>query len=229
MSRTPAIRVSSFSEAKQAWPHSAQLAAAFLIGAATAFLAFHTSTFARFGAKPSTLHAGANAKYRVDLNHAERAELLQLPGVGETLAERLDDDRRTNGPFRSVDDLRRVRGIGPSTLERLRPYIRVAGEDNSIPPSSRRQQTAARSSGSKADNLTEPIDVNTASLSELQRLPGIGAKLSQRIVDERQKRPFRSIEDLRSVPGIGPKTLEKLRPHVKVEVQTTDVAAAKQP
>jgi competence protein ComEA len=58
------------------------------------------------------------------------------------------------------------------------------------------------------------IDVNRAPLAELQRLPGIGPKMSQRIVDERGKRPFATVAELRRVPGIGPKTLEKLRPYV---------------
>jgi len=62
--------------------------------------------------------------------------------------------------------------------------------------------------------LKEAIDVNRASLLELQKLPGIGPKLSQRIVDEREKRPFLTKEDLRRVPGIGPKTLDKLRPYI---------------
>jgi competence protein ComEA len=61
------------------------------------------------------------------------------------------------------------------------------------------------------------MDINEASLQELQRLPGIGPKLAQRIVDERQKAPFKSVEDLRRVSGIGAKTLERLRPHVTVK------------
>jgi competence protein ComEA len=62
----------------------------------------------------------------------------------------------------------------------------------------------------------EVIDINRASLEELQRLPAIGPKLSQRIVDARQLRPFRTVDELRRVPGIGPKTMEKVRPFVIV-------------
>jgi competence protein ComEA len=62
--------------------------------------------------------------------------------------------------------------------------------------------------------LTSPIDINHADQAELQKLPGIGPKLSQRILDERAKGPFKSIDELRRVPGIGPKTLEKVRPFV---------------
>ena len=46
-----------------------------------------------------------------------------LGKLGETLAKRIVSDREQNGPFRDFDDLRRVRGIGPRTLERLTPYL----------------------------------------------------------------------------------------------------------
>lgn len=59
------------------------------------------------------------------------------------------------------------------------------------------------------------INVNVAAESELQRLPGVGAVLAARIVAAREERPFAGVADLRRVPGIGPKTLEKLRPVVR--------------
>ena len=47
-----------------------------------------------------------------------------LPGVGETLARRIVESRSEAGPFTELEALRRVRGIGPKTLERIRPYLR---------------------------------------------------------------------------------------------------------
>jgi competence protein ComEA len=44
--------------------------------------------------------------------------------VGETLARRIVETRAAEGPFVDFDDLRRVRGIGPKTLERMKPYLR---------------------------------------------------------------------------------------------------------
>jgi competence protein ComEA len=63
------------------------------------------------------------AKFQVDVNRADWPELIQLPGVGQVLAERLIVERERGGAFHSVEDLERVRGIGPRTLERLRPYL----------------------------------------------------------------------------------------------------------
>jgi competence protein ComEA len=61
----------------------------------------------------------------LEINTATWVEWIQLEGIGETLARRIVDDRETNGPFDSVDDLQRVRGIGPKTVERLRPWLKV--------------------------------------------------------------------------------------------------------
>jgi len=64
------------------------------------------------------------AQYLVDVNSADWPELAQLPGIGEVLARRIVEERTAGGPFRDLDDLQeRVRGIGPATLERLRPFV----------------------------------------------------------------------------------------------------------
>jgi competence protein ComEA len=64
-----------------------------------------------------------SARYAVDINRAQWPELAELPEVGETLARRIVESRAATGPFGDHDDLLRVNGIGPRTLERLRPYL----------------------------------------------------------------------------------------------------------
>jgi competence protein ComEA len=63
-------------------------------------------------------------QFQVDVNQADWPELTLLPNIGETLARRIVESRRTDGPFSDVDQLQRVRGIGPKTLEQIRPYLR---------------------------------------------------------------------------------------------------------
>ena len=61
----------------------------------------------------------------LDLNRATAEELDALPGIGPVLAGRILAHRARYGPFRAVDELRAVRGIGPRLLERLRPRLTV--------------------------------------------------------------------------------------------------------
>ena len=66
------------------------------------------------------------------------------------------------------------------------------------------------------DARAAAVDVNSASAAELEALPGIGAAKAAAIVEERQVRPFASIEDLERVRGIGPALVAELRPHITV-------------
>jgi competence protein ComEA len=68
--------------------------------------------------------AERTARFQVDLNAAAWPELAQLPEIGETLARRIVESRSVEGPFLDHEDLQRVRGIGPKTLEKLRPHLR---------------------------------------------------------------------------------------------------------
>jgi competence protein ComEA len=63
------------------------------------------------------------ARYLVNINKAEWPEFAELPELGETLARRIVESRETAGAFGDHDDLLRVDGIGPRTLERLKPYL----------------------------------------------------------------------------------------------------------
>ncbi len=68
----------------------------------------------------------AAAQLRLDPNHATRAELMLLPGIGPQMSRRIMDyrDACTDRPaFRAIEDLDGVRGIGPASIERLREYV----------------------------------------------------------------------------------------------------------
>jgi competence protein ComEA len=63
---------------------------------------------------------------KIDINCAEPWLLEALPGIGEVLAQRIADYRSENGPFRTIEDLLKVSGIGEATLDNIRDYITVS-------------------------------------------------------------------------------------------------------
>jgi competence protein ComEA len=73
------------------------------------------------------------------------------------------------------------------------------------------------------------LDVNEATWIELSQLPGIGEVKAKAIVARRVKEPFRRVADLLSIPGIGPKTLTRVRPYLRVGVAAQTQAVDAQP
>ncbi|MGC9796025.1 helix-hairpin-helix domain-containing protein [Fervidobacterium riparium] len=65
---------------------------------------------------------------------------------------------------------------------------------------------------------TRKIDINTAGIEELQKLPGIGPTKAQEIINYRTKNgPFRSIDEIMNVKGIGKKTFEKMKDMITIK------------
>ena len=74
---------------------------------------------------PSTSSAPAEKTGKVHLNRATESELQTVSGIGQKRAQDIIAYREANGPFRSVDDLKNVSGIGEKTLEKLRDAFTV--------------------------------------------------------------------------------------------------------
>ena len=61
----------------------------------------------------------------INFNTATSEELQLVPGIGPATADKILKMRKSYGPFKSVDDLRAIRGLGPKRLEKMRKYLTV--------------------------------------------------------------------------------------------------------
>ena len=140
---------------------------------------------------------------KVDLDRAPALELARLPKVGPALARTIVAWREAHGPFGGLSGLDQVPGIGPGLLAALAPHAAFSGGPGGPwPPAG-----VGPPAGPDA-----PLDLNRASVGELDRLPGIGPAKAQAIVAYRDSHgPFRSGADLAGVPGIGPALAARLQ------------------
>ncbi len=75
----------------------------------------------------------------------------------------------------------------------------------------------------------QPVDLNRASVEELMRLPGVGKRKAERIVEQRKVRPYKRTSDILFVPGFGRHSYAKLRPYLRVDPPASPAAPATTP
>jgi competence protein ComEA len=88
---------------------------------------------------------------------------------------------------------------------------------SSVQPHAQSKPAAAPRTEARAAQATALVNLNTASAADLEKLPGVGAATATRIIEYRQKKgPFKKIEELMNVQGIGEKSFLKLKPQITV-------------
>ena len=95
------------------------------LGIALAVLLLLGSGVPGLATSPAEGTAKASADNPVDINKASVESLATVPGIGKVTAERIVKWRESNGPFRRIEDLMKVKGIGDKTLDKLLPYLKV--------------------------------------------------------------------------------------------------------
>lgn len=156
-------------------------------------------------------------KSLVDLNTASEKELEEIKGVGPSTAKKIISGR----PYQSVDDLKKA-GIPDKTIEAIRPFVTVSVKAKSAPSPAKEAAKVSPPAGPATKMVSKDapgkgpvglIDINTADSKALETLPGIGPSTAQEII---KGRPYRSIDELAKVKGIGKAKLDALRDKITV-------------
>lgn len=94
----------------------------------------------------------------------------------------------------------------------------ILAQGTAMPPNLTPEPTARKSKTIATGTTSGPINLNTATLEELQTLPGIGETRAQDIIDYRQAHNgFKAIDEIQNISGIGTATFEKLKEHITVQ------------
>ena len=142
---------------------------------------------------------------RLDVDVVSAAELSRLPRVGLRLAKVIVADREARGPFGGLAGLDRVAGIGPGLLRVLAPHVAFSGTPSTSPPPSQPAQAVP------------PLDLNSATASDLDGLPGIGPSRAAAIVQYREQHGrFTTVDDLEQVRGLGRAAIARVRARLTV-------------
>lgn len=146
------------------------------------------------------LAANKPAAGKVDLNSADLKTLEALPGVGAATAKHIIAAR----PFKSVEDLKHVKGIGDAKFAALKDKVSV-GRAAAAPAPGPGGLAAPAAPAKPAAPVAKAapaglVDLNGADAKTLEALPGVGAATAKAII---AARPFKGVDDLKKVKGIG--------------------------
>ncbi|MBI3038202.1 helix-hairpin-helix domain-containing protein [bacterium] len=136
---------------------------------------------------------------KININTATLAQLDSLPGVGKAFAEKLISYRKERGKFNDMSELSEMPGVSAKKLSAVSRFLCVNKEEET------------------PTGAPKKLNLNFASLEELDALPGVGKTLAEAIIEtRRQKGSFQSLEDLEDVPGLSERTFKKFSDQVDV-------------
>src|ERR1043166_7857821 len=115
----------------------------------------------------------------VNINTATKEELVTLKGIGPTRAQEIIDHRTKNGPFKTVDDLEKVKGIGPGTMKQIKSQITVTGKTTIEKPAastktSKDDKKTTKSTDSSKTDTTKSTKTSDSGKSDTKSTKKVG-------------------------------------------------------
>ncbi len=156
---------------------------------------------------------------KININTASKEQLMILPDLGVKKVNAILRYRKRRGKFESVDGLQKIKSIGEATFEKIRPYMTVKGDtDIHISEIDIRD---LQKEPVPDTMIIGQVNVNTATLEELDLLPGLGEQKAKEIIAYREKNgPFKRKKNLLHVQGIGEAIFDAIDDYVKLSGKT---------
>ena len=150
--------------------------------------------------------------HRVDINTASAEILQEVLELSKKVSERIMDYRQAQGDFETSEQLaQQIKGLTDKRVQELEPYILPLGRSDTST-----FQGFSSASPVLIDPMQRLLDINTATLDQLQGVRGVGVSTAQRILESRETDGvFPSLQSLSRVKGIGPATVERLSPYLR--------------
>jgi len=130
-------------------------------GLAIALLCIPAAVQAQAQAPARQEAAPKEATKKVNINNADSSQLSMLPRVGPSVADRIVDFRKDNGPFKKPEDLMLVQGIGEKTFQLIKPYVATTGE-TTLKEKVSSSRSAKGKKGGKASKARKGSDASSA-------------------------------------------------------------------
>lgn len=170
----------------------------------------------RTGEKTAT----AAVSYRNFDPNTVDASTLRTMGIRENIIRGLINFRKSGFTYRTTDDLRRIYAMDDATMTRIAPYVIISNTESS--------RNAVRSGSTSRQVI--PVDINTATIEQMDQLPGIGPGYAKRILNWRDKLGgFHHPDQVKSTYNLPDSVFEKISPYLrfdtpprKINVNTAD-------
>ena len=146
---------------------------------------------------------------QINLDSAAAEDITRLPRIGPRLAKTIVADRQERGPFGGLPGLDRVPGVGPGLLKVLAPYVRFSAA--ALP-------MADSTFAGTPVGTPQALNLNQATLEELDALPGVGPAKARAILEYRSRHgPFGQVDQVAQVAGISSSLLKRFRDRIYVQ------------